>query len=134
MNTTRARLAAFVLVLLLWLPVSGSYATTSIALPVKPIRRVCGIVRDLTGDPIPNAKVTVLKGEAEVVVVQAGEDGKFSCGRLEAGNYNVRVQADGFNTARSSVVIVKPTAKCVEGLEVRLSVGMGCSGMIRAKR
>jgi Carboxypeptidase regulatory-like domain len=85
-------------------------------------------------EPIPNAKVTILKGETELVAVYADADGKFSFERLEAGNYVIRVQADNYKSAQSPIVIVKPTMKCKRGLRVMLGVGMQCSGINLAKR
>jgi len=86
------------------------------------------------GEPIPNAKVSVLRGEAEIVSVQSGSDGRFSFERLDSGNYEVRVEAEGYKTARSPVTVAKPGTKCKGGLQVLLAVGMGCSSVGRVKR
>jgi uncharacterized membrane protein len=132
MGKTRAPVATVMVGLLLSLP-GGAYATDCIALPIKPIRHVCGVVMNLIGERIPNAKVTVLKDGKELATVQTSADGKFSCERLDAGRYDVRVEADGYLTAQDSIAIVKPTSNCRRGLEVVLAVGTACSGIGRAK-
>ena len=119
MKPARAPFAALIAGLLL-LAASTCNATTCVAEPVKPIRHVCGIVKNEAGAPIPHAKVTVLKGGTELGAVQTGTDGKFSLERLEAGNYDVQVEADGYHTERSSIVIVRPATKCKRGLYVLL--------------
>jgi hypothetical protein len=113
---------------ILLLPAGFSSATTCIALPpLKPIHKAFGVVIDPSGEPIPNAKVAVLKDGREVVATQTGMDGKFSFDQLEAGHYDIQVDANGFRSACSSIVVVKPTVKGKQGLEVQLDVGMGCS-------
>jgi uncharacterized membrane protein len=131
MERTRALFVAVLGGLLLSLP-GGAYATDCIALPIKPIRHVCGVVVNQIGERIPNAKVAVLKDGKELATVQTGADGKFSCERLDADRYDVRVEADGYITAQDSVVIVRPATKCNRGLLVSLSL-VGCSGMSRAE-
>jgi hypothetical protein len=133
MGSRRGPFAALIVGILLFQPAGASYATTCVAIPVKPIHHVCGIVIDPLGEPISNAKVTILKGETELVTVQTGVDGKFSIEPLEARNYGLRVRSTGFQTAQSPIVVVKPQAKCKRVLEVVLAVGMGCSGMALVK-
>ncbi len=134
MERARTTFATLMAGLLLAALASMSYATTCIILPHKPIRlrHVCGLVLNEIEEKIPNAKVMVLKGGKELATVQTGADGKFSFERLEAGNYEVRVEAAGYITAQDSVVIVRPATKCNRGLLVSLNL-MACSGMIRAK-
>jgi hypothetical protein len=134
MKMTRSSLTRLTVGFLLLLPASASYATTCIEQPVKPIRQVRGIVIDSTGEPIPNAKVTVLKAGTELVVVKTSADGKFSFERLEAGDYEIRIQADGFIVAGSSVLLVKPTTKRKSGLQIVLAMGMQCSSITRTRR
>lgn len=111
-----------------------SHATTCIAPPPpKPIHHICGVVIDPLGEPIPNAKVTILENGRELVALQTGKDGKFSFAQLQAGHYDIRVDADGFKSAGSSIVIAKPSTKCKRALQVLLDVGMGCSGISEVK-
>jgi hypothetical protein len=83
-------------------------------------------------EQIPNATVTVRRGGVQLATVQTGSDGRFSFESLEAGNYEVRVDAPGYITAQDSIVIVRPATKCNRGLLVSLNL-MACSGMRRAK-
>jgi phosphatidate phosphatase APP1 len=129
----RAALAVIVVGLPLLAPARISCATECIAVRVKPIRHICGVVVNLLGERLPNARVTVLNGETQLVAVQTDSDGHFSFENLKAGNYNIRVEADDYKTAWSPIILVKPAANCKRGLRVVLSIGMGCSGMGRAK-
>jgi hypothetical protein len=133
MGSSRALFVVLILGILLFQPAGATYATTWVPVPVKPIHHLCGIVIDPLGEPISNAKVTILKGETELVTVQTGPDGKFSIEPLEAGNYDLRVRSTGFQTAQSAIVVVKAQAKCKRVLQVVLAVGMGCSGMALVK-
>jgi hypothetical protein len=93
-------------------------------------------VNNELGEPIPNARVAVLKKGQEIIVLKAGKDGKFSLEQLEAGKYNIQVHEDGYLDAYFAVVIVKPSTKCERAFQVGLAVGMGCSGanLVRAKK
>src|ERR1700730_18767439 len=134
MRRTLASFAAMVGGFLLLLPAEFSYATICILVPIKPIRHVCGIVTNRLGEPIQNAKVTILKEATELASAQTSEDGKFSFEQLESGNYNIRVQADHYNPTQSPIVLVKPAMKCKQALEVVLAVGTSCSSVGLAKR
>jgi hypothetical protein len=124
----RTLLVAMICGFILLLPAGFSSATTCIALPpLKPIHQAVGVVIDPSGEPIPNAKVAVLKDGREIVAMQTAKDGKFSFDRLEAGHYDIQVDAIGFKSAYSSIVVVKPTLKGKQALQVLLDVGMGCS-------
>jgi hypothetical protein len=53
--------------------------------PIKPIRCVCGLVDAVDGEPVSDARVTVLKDKAELVSERTGTDGRFSFESLERG-------------------------------------------------
>jgi hypothetical protein len=131
-------LGAIIVGLLLLLPAETTKATTCIALPpLKPIHHICGFVNNQLGEPIPNAKVTLLQNGSEIVTMQSSADGRFSFEHLKAGNYDIQVQASGYLTVFSSVILAKPDiTKCKRELDVLLSVGMGCSGisLVKPKR
>lgn len=121
-------LAATVIGFLLFLPSDISYATECLALPpLKPIHHVCGFVVDPSGEPIPNAKITILKDGDEVATLQTSSDGRFAFEQLKAGSYSIRVDANGFLSAQSTIALVAPDAACKKELGVLLEVGMGCS-------
>jgi hypothetical protein len=121
-------LLAIIVGLLLFFPSDISYATECLAPPpLKVIHHVCGFVRDPSGAHVADAKVTILKDGSEVATMQSGADGRFAFEELKAGTYDVRVDAKGFVTAVSSIVLVKPGAGCKKELSVSLGVGMSCS-------
>jgi hypothetical protein len=92
-------------------------------LPLKPVHCVRGAVIDPSGAPVANATVKIFKHGTELAALQTREDGKFSYDRSSAGNYDIQVQAAGFEDLRFSVVVGKPNSRCKRALEVRLSVG-----------
>ena len=121
-------LAATIVGFLLFFPSDISRATECIALPpLKPIHHVCGFVSDPSGASVADAKVTILKYGNEVATMQSGADGRFAFEELKAGKYDMRVDAKGFVTAVSSIVLEKPGGGCKKELDVLLGVGMSCS-------
>ena len=130
-TTMRALLFTILVGFLLLTPASS--ATTCILVPVKPIRHVCGTVINELGEPIPNATVTILSGEASVASVQTNNDGKFSFEQLKAGSYSIRIQAEYYHSVKSPINIVKPETKCKRALEVMLTVGTACSSIGQTK-
>ena len=121
-------LLAIIVGFLLFFPSDISYATECLAPPpLKAIHHVCGFVKDPSGAHVADAKVTILKEGNEVATMQSGADGRFAFEELKAGKYDMRVDAKGFVTAVSSIVVVKPGAGCKKELSVSLGVGMSCS-------
>lgn len=62
----------------------------------------------------------VLKNGMQPITVQTGGDGKFSFRELKAGNYDLRVEAGGYQSIEFPIVMAKPGAKCNRSLEIRL--------------
>jgi hypothetical protein len=60
--------------------------------PIKPIHCVRGIVIDLSGGRISNARVTILRGGTGIVSMRANADGKFSFDRLKLGTMKFRLK------------------------------------------
>ncbi len=121
-------LAAIIVGFLLFFLSGISRATECVALPpLRQIHHVCGFVSDPSGASVADAKVTILKDGSEVATMQSGADGRFAFEELKAGKYDMRVDAKGFVTAVSSVVLEKPGARCKKELDVLLGVGMSCS-------
>jgi hypothetical protein len=102
--------------------------------PIKPIQCVRGIVIDISGGPISNAKVAIFRSGTEIVSIRTGADGKFSFERLKAGDYEIPVEANNFHTARTSIGVVAPASKCKWALQVVLGFGFECdTGVARVK-
>ncbi len=58
-----------------------------------------GIVTDSTAKVVPDAAVTITnKVRGSVVHVTTSDEGVYSSGPLETGNYAVRIAAKGFKT------------------------------------
>jgi carboxypeptidase family protein len=111
---------------LLFLLGSTTSATVCVSHKLSPLSHVCGFVVDRSTTPISNAKVTILKDGTEVIAVQTGADGQFNFQRLDAGNYDLLVEANGFGTGRYKVIAAKPDTACKKMLRVQLAVGIEC--------
>jgi hypothetical protein len=130
-HTNRARIAvAFMIANVLVTFLGGvSQAAECRMVPIKPIQCVRGGVVDRSGR-ISNARVTILRGKTEIVSVRTDADGRFSFEHLEPGDYEIQVEANSFNTPRSSIVVVASTSKCKRALQVVLGFGMECDTYI----
>ena len=128
LHTNRARIAVAFMIANILVPFLGgvSQAGECRMVPIKPIQCVRGNVIDLSGGRISNARVTILRGETEIVSVRTNADGKFSFERLEPGDYEIQVEANSFNTLRSLIVVVASASKCKRALQVVLGFGMEC--------
>lgn len=132
----RISLAVAILAIVPLLLSGMAYAAECITLPTRnrPVHCICGAVFDISGERISHAKVSVLRGETEVTSKRTGADGKFSFDGIEAGTYEVRVEASGFHTATSSVVLLQPAGKCKLALDVKLGFGFECdTGIAQVK-
>jgi hypothetical protein len=110
-----------VLAALLALPLSAS-ATTVVCkeLRLKPLHCVRGAVIDPVGEPAPGVTVTIVKDGVATAKSKTDEKGHFSFGVMEPGNYELRVQAEGFLTEHIPIIVKKPRGKCRRALEIRL--------------
>jgi hypothetical protein len=79
------------------------------------LRHVCGIVVDSAGEPIPNAKLRMLRGDVEVEAAETPGDGKVDFGRLEAGDYRLKVGAQNFKSDEVPIVIASPRRHASRG-------------------
>jgi hypothetical protein len=133
MNTMRLPFNPLIALFLTMVAADPLYANTCVAPPpLKPIRQVCGTVRNQLGELIPNATVTILRGETELFTVPAASDGKFAIEGLSAGSYKLCVHAQGYLDEWASLVIKKPSTKCGKKLEVVLGT-MSCVGHVRLR-
>ena len=82
---------------------------------------VMGVVQDQAGATVPNAQVTVTNvANGSAVGASTGPDGGFQVGVQQAGQYEVRVTAPGFNTQTQRVNV---DGQQMAGLNVQLGVG-----------
>ncbi len=113
-------------------------ATTCIGLKKFNVRQVCGQVRTVTGDEIPDAIIQVTRnGDSGAAVrTQSDHAGNFSFSRLDGGEYTIRVDVRGFHTASQEFEIRRPMRKarsCSQPLLVRMQVADGCSSVAKVR-
>jgi hypothetical protein len=128
------RLTVLMLVLALFLPSATVTATTCVDKNLKPIRHFCGAVVDSSGTPIPNARVSVLKGRIEVAAKDTNAAGEFSFDSLQSGKYEFLASASGFVKINFPFEISSPGAKCKQRVEIELAVGGQCGRVRLLKR
>jgi Carboxypeptidase regulatory-like domain len=87
---------------------------------LKPLHCVRGFVIDPLGEFVPGATVTIIEKGAAQAVSKTDEKGQFSFGVVESGNYELRVETEGFLTEHIPIVVNKPKGRCKRGLEIRL--------------
>lgn len=84
--------------------------------------RLSGTVTDTTGAAVPNATVTLLNPQTNVVIthVTSSGDGRYTALQLPPGTYNLRVEAAGFQRTETTVEL---TVAGRVDLPVTLQVG-----------
>ena len=100
---------------------SSSFATTCVWGKKFKTRKVCGIVRDVSGAEIPDATVRVEKVETGEVIAksQSSANGSFALADVASGDYVIRVKFNGFWDASQNFRLDGPVK------------GTGCSHPIR---
>jgi hypothetical protein len=63
-----------------------------------------GVVTDVGGGLVPDAKVTLLEEGSEERAVTSGSDGSFTFADLPAGHFNLKITAAGLETFESSEI------------------------------
>ena len=92
--------------------------------PLKPVRRICGVVFFASGDRAENATVSVLQENKEVAVQHTARDGKFSFDQLNAGHYELRISVHSLSgVAGTKVVLRHPSAKSSQEIAVNFFLG-----------
>jgi hypothetical protein len=76
----------------------------------------------------------ILKHGTELAAVHAGQNGKFVFGRVDAGDYEIEVDATGFGTVRYAIVVAKPGASCKKMLRIQLPLGIECADVQIVKK
>ncbi len=96
------------------------------------VRRVCGIIVDSSGRPIPSAVVTVLKDATALKNQKTDENGEFDFNMKESGKYELDAAVPGFQHARYQLILAKPTGSCKHALRIEMAVvSIHCGGGIR---
>ena len=64
---------------------------------------ILGVVKDLSGGSVPDAKITVTNtGTNEVRTTTSGDDGAWRVPGLNPGQYTLRTEKEGFKTSTST--------------------------------
>ncbi|MGI8991031.1 MAG: carboxypeptidase regulatory-like domain-containing protein [Bryobacteraceae bacterium] len=85
---------------------------------------ITGAVRDASGAVIPGAKVTITNTATNTsTTLTSNESGEFTAPNLASGNYNVRVEKDGFRPSdlKSLTLSAASTVRADAALEVGTS-------------
>jgi Carboxypeptidase regulatory-like domain len=104
----------------------SSSGTICVDKALAPLRKVCGVVVTPGGDPIPNAKLKILKHGTELAAVHTEQNGRFVFDKVDAGDYEIQIEANGFGTVRYAIVVAKPGALCKKMLRIQLPLGIEC--------
>lgn len=122
--------------ILLLLPGGTAGVIPCVSVRVKAIQlhHVCGTVTNSAGEPVAKASVTILQSGKELRTIQTNADGKFSFEKFSAGHYKIRVEAEGYARAQSSILVFKPSSSCRRTLQVSLAETGKCSSVSRAER
>lgn len=70
-----------------------------------PAPALAGVVRDTAGNPIANARVTVLGTDQTALT---GSDGRYAFSNIPEGRYAVRAQVTGFMSSERDFVTIAP--------------------------
>ena len=73
-------------------------------LNLKPLHCVRGTAVNVFGEPLSGATVTIFIGGTARAAVKTGANGRFFFGDLTPGNYELRVEEDGFRTFHFPIV------------------------------
>ncbi|MBV9242660.1 MAG: carboxypeptidase regulatory-like domain-containing protein [Acidobacteria bacterium] len=92
---------------------------------------VKGKVRNLNGDGIANATVTAHQNQKEIKTVHTARGGDFVLDGLEAGLYNIVIEANGYSTGVKYDVQVKAGKPRDMGANLILQVDRGSQVLIR---
>jgi hypothetical protein len=80
--------------------------------------------------PIPQARVTVTRGEEPVQTILTGDTGEFNFDSLPAGQYEIDVTAKGFQHGRYMLKL-SPRKNPKRDLRITLGIGsLQCGGSI----
>lgn len=93
---------------------------------------ISGVVRDGAGKPVPGANVQCSKDKQAWSGTQAGDDGRFSCGGLTAGEYYVKARIGWGSEPADGAAAEKDTQRVPAGAkDVVLTVDAGLELVVK---
>ena len=120
-------------VILTALVLTAEHADADVCVYKPPrVRRVCGMIVDGSGSPMPGVNVTVLKNGTALKNEKTDENGEFDFDVKQSGKYELDAEAPGFQRARYELTVFKPTDSCKHSLRIDMMAGgIHCGGDIR---
>jgi Carboxypeptidase regulatory-like domain len=86
-----------------------------------------GTITSASGQPVPNAKVTLLNpGTNRTIQAETNLSGFYSVTNLDPGNYGITVSAEGFNTQTAKVTLA---AGATQKVDLTLTAGLSLQGL-----
>ena len=115
---------------------SSSLDGTGAALAAAPspgaIGSITGIVKDLSGDIVPGAVITLAAGDpSRQQTLASGDDGSFSFAGLSSGSYELTVVSPGFERWSTSATVEHGQSLALPEIALSLSA-VGTSVEVRA--
>jgi hypothetical protein len=96
------------------------------------LRRVCGIVMDWDGKPLPGVEIVVSKEKTDLEWhTVSANDGSYSISDIPAGRYVLNVRSHGYGEPRQPIKISRPSKsdQCDRSLRIEVEPGRGdCPG------
>jgi hypothetical protein len=121
-------IAAFALLLAFG---GSSFATTCVWGKKFKTRKVCGIVRDMSGAELPGATIQIEKADTQAVVAESPShtDGSFAVANVADGDYVIRVKSNGFWDATQNFRLDRPLkgTRCSHPIRVVMKPAGSCS-------
>jgi hypothetical protein len=112
-----------ILVILLLLQVSAS-ANVCVQPKLK-VKQVCGQVLDPSGIGIPGSEIGVWTKNSKVSSSKSDNSGRFCITGIKVGEYELRVEATGFQSGWSPIAVTNESSsmKCGKPIFVQLALG-----------
>jgi hypothetical protein len=131
--STGVRCAIYAGIVLMAVIMTAEHAAADVCVYKPPkVRRVCGVIVDQSGVPIPAVKVTVLKDGTAVKSGTTDESGEFDFDTIQSGKYELDATVLGFQHARYQLTVLKPTNSCKRALRIEMVIpSLRCGGEIR---
>ena len=98
-----------------------AFADVCVSKPLK-VTRVCGVVVDPSGEPIANARLSVLKNGMPLSSSSSDSEGRFDFAVTESGQYELELAARGFVPANYHLTLQHASKSCSTGLRIQIAL------------
>ena len=129
-NTSKIASGISALTLLVTLAPQQAFANVCVYRPPN-VRQVQGNVSDISNQPIPDVIVRVTQGKKTVASATTDSNGSFRFNSLQDGEYELKLDAPGFQRAGYLVKLNRQSKHWSRALRIKLAVGFNqCEGSI----